>query len=592
LFAHVEEAVRTFHRAGLRSGDRVAVVLPNGADMAVTFLAVSAAFTCAPLNPACRAGEFEFYLSCLKPQALIVEAGTDAPARAIAGRHSIPIIEWSRATEVAGLFTLECGNGAGDGRNRFAGAGDVALILHTSGTTSRPKMVPLTHSSLLASARNVATALRLTDTDRCLNVMPLFHVHGLVGAVLSSLAAGSSVVCVPEFTAPAFLDWLEEFHPTWYTAVPVMHRAIAERVNESRRERPASSLRFIRSSSAPLHRKLMAELEEIFNIPVIEAYGMTEAAHQIASNPLPPERRKPGSVGIATGTEIAIVSDSGDLLPNGETGEIAVRGASVSRGYESDSASDPSAFVRGYFRTGDLGYRDADGYLFITGRLKEVINRGGEKISLREIDEALLQCPEVRDAAAFAVPHPTLGEDLAAAVALVKNSSATEAEIREDLLRRVAEFKVPSRLLIVDEIPRNAAGKISRSEVAGELAGATMRRFVAPKSGLEAQVAEIYAEVLGIERVGAADNFFALGGDSLRAMQVMSRLREGFQIDLPVGTLFKKPTVADLAGEIAASAAVGDHLAILGVLKELRNLSDEEARRLIHAEPGATRSSK
>ena len=386
LFLQVQDAVKSLNALGIGRNSRVAVILPNGPELAAVLLAVSSGAVFAPLNPAHRANEFDFYLSDLQAKALIVQAGIDSPARAVARQRSIPIIELSLAPETAAaLFTLKSDKEAVAFRDDLAQAGDVALILYTSGTTARPKMVPLTHSNLLASAGNVAATLRLTDADCCLNVMPLFHIHGLVGAVLSPLVAGSSVLCMREFNARQFLDWLEEFHPSWYTAVPTMHQAIVARIEETHRVIGRSSLRLIRSSSAPLSSKVMTDLEDLFKVPVIEAYGMTEASHQIASNPLPPHQRKAGSVGLATGTEISIMGDAGQLLPSGEIGEIVIRGANVTRGYQNNSEANASAFVHGWFRTGDLGYLDQDGYLFITGRLKEMINRGGEKVSPAEV---------------------------------------------------------------------------------------------------------------------------------------------------------------------------------------------------------------
>jgi acyl-CoA synthetase (AMP-forming)/AMP-acid ligase II len=305
----------------------------------------------------------------------------------------------------AGVFAL-----AGDVRSHpvdsgFSQSDDVALVLHTSGTTSRPKIIPLTHGNLCASAHNIRMVLELVGSDRCLNVMPLFHIHGLVGAVLSTLAAGASVVCAPGFHAPKFFAWMEEFRPTWYTAAPTMHQAILARAASSREIIADCPLRFIRSSSSRLPPQVMTELENVFNTPVIEAYGMTEASHQIASNPLPPRQRKAGSVGLAAGSELAVVDDAGHFLRPEKIGEIVIRGANITQGYENHSTVNESAFTEGWLRTGDQGYLDSDGYLFITGRRKEVINRGGEKISPHEVDEALMNHPEIAQAVYFPVPH-------------------------------------------------------------------------------------------------------------------------------------------------------------------------------------------
>lgn len=425
---------------------------------------------------------------------------------------------------------------------------DVGLVLYTSGTTSKPKRVPLSHANLLVSAHNIEASLALRPRDRCLNVMPLFHIHGLVGGLLSSLAVGASVAIPEQFDPDHVLQWMEELQPTWYTAVPTIHDAILREARSrscTHREWP---LRFIRSSSAPLPVKLMAELEEFFKVPVIEAYGMTEAAHQIASNPLPPCKRKAGSVGVPTGVEIAIMSEDGTSLKQGEKGEIVLRGPGVTRFYDDNMQANEQAFRHGWFRTGDEGYLDSDGFLFITGRLKEVVNKGGEKISLQEVDAALLAHPGVHQAVAFAIRHPSLGEDIAAAV--VVDNQTTEGAIRQYLQSRLAEFKIPSRLVIVDEIPKSATGKIQRFGLADTFAAELAPKAVAPKGDLEKKIADIYAEVLGVKEISAAENFFALGGDSLHAMQVIARVRGAFNVDLSIATIFWKSTVRDLAHEI------------------------------------------
>ena len=301
----------------------------------------------------------------------------------------------------------------------FAQPEDVALVLHTAGTTSYPKMVPLSHTHLCASARNHVTALALSEGDRCLNVMPLFHVHGLISAMLSSLLGGGGVFCAPGFHKRKIFEWMEAICPTWYTASPAFHHAIlSEASHRTRKSIAQVPLRFIRSAAAPLPPQLLMELEQFFEAPVVESYGMTEACAQITSNPLPPRKRKPGSVGMAAGPEVVIMDEEANLMPADKIGEIAIRGENVMGGYEKNSEANEAAFANGWFRTGDQGYLDTDGYLFISGRLKELINRGGEKIAPREIDERLMDHPEVRQAVAFAVPHERLGEDIVAAVVL------------------------------------------------------------------------------------------------------------------------------------------------------------------------------
>ena len=570
LHTQIEDTVRTLNAMGVGRNDRVAIVLPNGPEMAIAFLAVASGATSAPLNPAYGANEFNFYLSDLNAKALIIQSGMDSPARAVAQTRGIPIIELSPAFEAeAGTFTLTGNERSSAADGGFAPPDDVVLVLHTSGTTSRPKIVPLTHTNLCTSAQNVRSALGLSHSDRCLNVMPLFHIHGLVAAILSTLASGASVVCTPGFDAPKFFEWLEAFRPTWYTAVPTMHQAILERAASNRDDIASCPLRFIRSCSASLPPRLMSELESVFNVPVLESYGMTEAAHQITSNPLPPRQRKSGSVGVPTGPAVAIVDEADDPLPTGETGEIAIRGANVMGGYENNPEANESAFTNSWFRTGDQGFLDSDGYLFITGRIKEIINRGGEKIAPREVDEVLLDHPAIAQAVTFAVPHATLGEDVAVAVVLQENASATEREIRELAFARLADYKVPSQVVIVDEIPKGPTGKLQRLGLAEKLAPKLEAEFVAPRNPAEEALARIWAEVLGVERVGVYDNFFASGGDSLRATQVVSRVRATFGVEFPLTTTFSEPTVAYQA------LMIEDLL-----MSEIEELTEEEARRL------------
>jgi len=459
-------------RLGVGRRDRVAIVLPNGPEMAVCFVCVACACAAAPLNPAYRAEEFEFYLGDLKARLLIVLAGGQSPAVAVAQRLGIPVAQLVPAAEqAAGTFALEIAAGAASNpaAAEDATADDVALVLHTSGTTSRPKLVPLSQRNVCVSARNVRESLALTPRDLGLNIMPLFHIHGLIAGLLAPLSAGSQVFCTPGFDALHFFRWMAQAHPTWYTAVPTMHQAILGRAERHAEVIRAHPLRFIRSSSSSLPPQVIQELEARFGAPVIESYGMTEAAHQMASNPLPPALRKPGTVGLAAGPEVAIMDAAGNLLAPGHTGEIVIRGPNVTVGYDNNPRANAEGFSNGWFRTGDQGAMDAQGYLSITGRLKEIINRGGEKISPREVDEVLMDHPAVRQVVTFALPHDKLGEDVGAAVVLREGAAATERELREFVATRLAPFKVPRRVFFLDEIPKGATGKLQRIGLASKL---------------------------------------------------------------------------------------------------------------------------
>jgi oxalate---CoA ligase len=469
LRALIERTTATLNDLGIGLGDRVAIVLPNGPEMAAAFLCVASAATSAPLNPAYKQEEFEFYLEDLKAKALIVEAGSESPALRAAEKLGVAVLTLTLERQVgAGAFELSGSPLGAAIRPGPVKPDDVALILHTSGTTSRPKIVPLHHANIWTSARNIAASLELSENDRALNVMPLFHIHGLIAGLSAPLSRGGAVFCTPGFNALKFFADMEEAKPTWYTAVPTMHQTILTRAGRHKEIITRHPLRFVRSSSSSLPPTVVGELEAAFRCPVIEAYGMTEATHQMASNPLN-GIRKPGSVGVPAGPEIAIMDEAGLLMSAGEIGEVVIRGENVTVAYENNPKANGEAFVNGWFRTGDQGVIDAEGYLTLTGRLKEIINRGGEKISPREVDEALMDHPAVLQAVAFAVPHPMLGEDVGAAVVLREGLSATEQELGAFLSERLAAFKTPCKILFLAEIPKGATGKLQRIGLAQKL---------------------------------------------------------------------------------------------------------------------------
>ncbi|MCC6249430.1 MAG: AMP-binding protein [Rubrivivax sp.] len=476
LRALIERTLATLDSLGIGRNDRVAIVLANGPEMAACFVAAACGVATAPLNPAYRADEFEFYLSDLGAKALVVEHDSTSPAIEVAQRLGIRRLDL-HAGERAGEFTLvphdgqlaAQGSAAPAAAGGLAAPGDLSMLLHTSGTTSRPKIVPLSQRNLAASAQHIARTLAFTPADRGLNIMPLFHIHGLMAGVLAPLSAGAYVCCTPGFNALKFFGWMDEAAPTWYTAVPTMHQAIVARAAKNAEVIRRHPLRFVRSSSSSMPPQVIAELEAAFSAPLIESYGMTEAAHQMASNPLPPAPRKPGSVGVAAGPEVAVMDDGGRLLPAGEVGEIVIRGPNVTAGYENNAKANAEAFTNGWFRTGDQGVLDDEGYLRLTGRLKEIINRGGEKISPREVDELLMDHAAVAQVVCFAMPHAKLGEEVAAVVVLREGAAADERELQAFVAARAADFKVPKKILFMDELPKGATGKLQRIGLAARL---------------------------------------------------------------------------------------------------------------------------
>jgi oxalate---CoA ligase len=557
LSDHLHSTALQLTRMGIQSGDRLAVVLPNGPEMATAFLAISTVCTCAPLNPAYTVGEYNFSMADLHAKALVAFPGGDHPACMAAAALGIPILYLRPDPQSPGIFEISGGLPLDNSITEptLSGLDDVALVLHTSGTTSRPKIVPLTHRNIFHSVKNIAETYALTSADRCLNVMPLFHIHGLMGALSASLVAGASIMCAPGYLPDQVLGWLSELAPTWYTAVPTIHQSILEQVCLQPEIARQVHLRFIRSCSSSLAPQLAQELETAFGTPVLEAYGMTEATHQMASNPLPPSPRKFGSVGFATGTtQISIMNENGETLPPKIVGEICIRGENVMSGYENNPAANSASYTDGWLRTGDRGFLDEDGFLFIQGRIKEIINRGGEKISPREIDEVLLRHPAVQQAVVFAIPHPLLGEDVGAAIVLREARSVSVQELRAYVAVNLAEYKVPRQIVFVQAIPKGPTGKVQRIGLAerlkSELEDFRTREAAgtsASRTPVESEILSIWQTVLSVDQIGVQDDFLALGGNSIQATRILTQVNERFGMDLQASDIFTTSTVASMA---------------------------------------------
>ena len=415
--------------AGIRRGDAVAIALPNGLPAIVSFLAASIAGTAAPLNPAYPYEEFHFFLGDTDARVLLCPAVGSEFVRTAAKDRKIPVF----SVEMTEQGNVHLANAPSGGSAPTPTPDDIALILHTSGSTGRPKRVPLRHFNLAVSSANIANSYALSEEDVSLCIMPLFHIHGLIGSTMATLLSGGTLVVPTKFNALSFWRTVREHRVTWYSGVPTMHQLLLARSHQKPPE--ADSLRFIRSCSAPLSSELIHKIEELFGVPFVEAYGMTEASHQMTSNPLPPRHRKAGSVGVGTGLRISIMDKDGNHLGTNQRGEVAIQGANVFRGYENNAEANARAFVDGWFRTGDEGFLDTDCYLHLTGRIKDIIIRGGENIAPHEIDEILLKHPAVAAAVTFGCAHPTLGEEVAAAVVLHEPNGATRSRTDQALPR-------------------------------------------------------------------------------------------------------------------------------------------------------------
>ena len=454
-----EKISRQLAATNVKNSDRAAIVLPNGPLMASSFLSISSYMSAAPLNPSYKQEEFEFYLDDLKPKFLLVEPNSKSLAVIAAKNLNIPVFEMKISdNQPLGTFELF------DKETNYKNPNDYdeALVLHTSGTTSRPKIVPLSNLNIFTSAVNISKSLKLTADDHCLNIMPLFHIHGLIAVLSASAKVGASVCASNGFNALKFLDLAEAQNISWYSGVPTMHQAILLRAQKKSDKAKKLNLRFIRSSSASLPPAIFEQLNDIFQTPVIEAYGMTEATHQMTSNPLPPAIQKPGLVGMPAGPEICIMNDKNEKLPQGEIGEICIKGDNVTNGYENNPEANKQSFVNDWFRTGDEGFFDDDGYLKISGRLKEIINKGGEKISPLEVDNILMDFPPIDQALCFGYKDKMLGEDIAVAIKIKENKSCTEDDIKSYANEKLAKFKIPKKIFIVEDIPKGATGKLQR----------------------------------------------------------------------------------------------------------------------------------
>lgn len=556
LLLEVERNVAVLASAGIGRGTRVAMSFPNGADALVLTLALMAGAACVPMNPALDPLTCDALLRKLRVTALIAPEGTETPAVATARVLGLQLLRLvSRGDGVPGAFDLRVETPGHSVLQAWPQPQDLAILFQTSGTTAQPKTVPLTQAQVMARSR----AQPITSDDVCLFVPPMYTAGAMAHSMLAPLAAGARIAFPRGPGEVALLDAMEGLEVTYFSANPAVFASLLERLAERPSNRFAS-LRFIRSAGSALTSTLQVRVEEAFRVPVIQGYGISEVG-TIAGNPLPPGRRKHGSVGLSVGPEIAIAGDSGERLSSNMTGEIVVRSPGVTSGYENDPGADRDAFRDGWFRTGDLGHLDEDGYLFVTGRIKEIINRGGFKVSPAEVDVALLRHPDVVDAAAFGVDHPTLGEDVAAAVVIRDRGKISPQQLREFALEHLAAYKVPSTIVFVPALPRNAARKTDRKALARDLESALCRSFVPPRNAQEELVATLFAQVLGVERVGVNDNFFDLGGDSLRGMRVITRVNQALGSNLVVASLFRWPTVADLAAAITAGGLAQDRSA-------------------------------
>lgn len=549
LAATSDRLVTALGERGIDRDSRLAVVLPNGLDVAIGLLAASAAAIAVPLATNATAGEYRVWFQAGRVSHLLTCAQTAPAASDVAAELGLTVMELRHGTDGYRLTGERCSESSITAASPPAPA-DVAVVLMTSGSTGTPKRVPLTHANLLAGARSVADALELGAADRVLVMWEQYHIGGLVDLLLAPLVGGGTAACAGSFDARRFFDLLDIVRPTWFQGVPATLRELLVHARLAGRLPVASSLRLLRSVAAPLPPDLMHDLEKAFGVPVIQTFGMTEAAPLITTNRLPPGSRKPGSTGTPCGCEVAVLDAAGEPLPPGATGEVAVRGPNVFAGYEDAPETNARAFRRGWFLTGDVGRFDEDGFLFLTGRVKEMINRGGEKVAPAEVEEAAARHPAIAQSAAFAIPHATLGEDVGLAVVPRDGQPVDRDELRGHLAAQLSRFKLPAVVLVLDELPRCPIGKVRRRELA-ELAAAQAPAGCKPAPRDElGDLAAVWALHLDLPAVDLDTDFQLLGGDSLALIRLVIAVESLCGVSFPEDVAATLTTVRRMAAEI------------------------------------------
>ncbi len=532
--------------AGLSRDARIAVAIANSAQAARAITAVTCSAAAVPIDPKLTVAEVERCFLILKPDAVVVLEQAESAARTAAEQRGFPLIE---ASFDGGELKLNVPNLGPAASLEEPDAEAPAFILHTSGTTADPNLVPFSHRNMMAVIERLGTWYELTPQDRCLNVSPVYYSHALTTTILPPLMTGGSVAFPSNPTNVDLQEWFGDLRPTWYSAGPTLHLSVLEKAAQLPNARTLHSLRFMSSAGAPIAREVHQRIQDALGVPVLEHYGSSETA-QIASNRLTKGGAKVGTCGVPWSGIIKIADDDGHPVPAGERGEVWITGPSVMAGYLNQPERNRAIFVDGWYRTGDVGSIDAEGFLTLHGREKELINRGGEKIAPLEIDQALMKHPQVAQAAAFGVPHPRLGEDVAAAVVLHEGASVTPAELREFISDGLASFKLPRRITIVDQLPKGITGKIQRKRLSEALRDKP-EKSEAPSDTLDAKLVALFKRVLKTDSISPDDDFFEKGGDSLLAMDVSLELQKLIGKELPESILFEAPTIRDLSKRLA-----------------------------------------
>ena len=543
----IDEVRAALRHAGFDRDARIAVAIANSAQAARAIIAIACSATAVPIDPKLTVAEVERCLLVVRPQAVLVLRDTNSATRTAAEQRGFPIIEASVAKD--GRLQLAVPSIGPSSPPDEPNPAAPAFILHTSGTSADPNLVPFSHRNMQAVIERLQTWFELTPQDRCLNVSPVYYSHALTTTLLPPLMTGGSVAFPANPTNVDLSEWFSELRPTWYSAGPTLHLSVLEKAEARADARTMHSLRFISTAGAPISADVQQRMQTVLGVPVLEHYGSSETA-QIASNRPPPGPSKSGTVGIPWPGIVGIVDDDGKPMSVGQRGAVVVRGPSVMSGYLNAPERNRSIFQDGWFRTGDIGSIDEEGFLSLHGRDKELINRGSEKISPLEIDQALMSHPGVAQAAAYGVPHPRLGEDVAAAVVLHPGALVTPLELRDFLGTKLAAFKVPRRISILDELPKGITGKLLRRRLA-ESTQEKAQHAGLSEERLHADLLQLWRRILKTEKISLDDDFFEIGGDSLLAMDVSLELGRLVGQTLPESILFEAPTVRELAKSVA-----------------------------------------
>ncbi|WOH69765.1 AMP-binding protein [Bradyrhizobium sp. BWA-3-5] len=564
LQRQLDHVRRQLRLAGFDCGARIGVLMPNGPEAVLGIVAVACCSIAVPLDARLSPAEIDQRLEMLRLDALIMPQGRDFEARQAAERRRVVIIE--AAPVVNGQLELNIAVQVSNfpAIDAEPDPSSPAFILQTSGTTAQPKLIPFSHSNMLAAAARLQAWFGLTHRDRCLSVSSPYYSHGLKVTVFTPLLTGGSIAVPANAAVLALDEWLDVLRPTWYSAGPTLHAAVLDKAKKLGNAQAVHTLRFVVSGGAPLPTEVQGDLQQILGVPVLEHYGSSEAA-QIAANVPPPGPNRLGTCGQPWPDTVAVVDEDGHPLPAGERGEIWVRGPTVTSGYLDAPALNQAAFIRGWFRTGDIGSLDADGFLYLHGRLSDVINRGGEKIAPSEIDAALRRHPAIAEAAVFAIFHPRLGEDVAAAIILHPGAQATPAELRFFLQRELASFKIPRHILTVDQLPKGPTGKVQRRRLRelldnrlGNQATLPVPNLNKASLNLEAELLTLWRRLLNCEALTIDDDFFASGGDSLLAMEMLIELERIIGHPVPEAILFGAETIRQLAPRVATETGAAE----------------------------------